>query len=128
MCIILLALNNERYTSFFHTYIYFLIYFVAKNVKITCLIAGEYYVPFSLLQCQRESFKSQIIKYKACCFYCSVIKSCPTLCNNVNCSTPGFYVLYYLLGFAQIHVHWVGDAIQPFYPLLPTLSPALNLY
>ena len=37
--------------------------------------------------------------------------SCPTLCNPMDNSTPGFPVLHYILGFAQIHVHSVGDAI-----------------
>ena len=37
------------------------------------------------------------------------------------CSTPGFPVLHYLPECAQIHVHWVGDAIQPSHPLLPLL-------
>ena len=45
---------------------------------------------------------------------CSVTKSCPTLCNPMGCSTPGFSVLYHLLEFAQTHIHWVSDAIQPF--------------
>ena len=45
----------------------------------------------------------------------------------MNCSTSGFPILYYLPEFAQIQVHWVGDAIQPSHPLsLPSL-PALNL-
>ena len=39
------------------------------------------------------------------------------LCNPMDCSTPGFPVLHYLLEFAQTHVHWVSDAIQPSYPL-----------
>ena len=47
-----------------------------------------------------------------CC--CSVTKSCPALCNPMNCSMPGFPALHYLPEFAQTHVHWVGDAIQPF--------------
>ena len=38
-------------------------------------------------------------------------KSCPTLCNPMECSVPGLPVLYYLPEFAQTHVHWVGDAI-----------------
>ena len=42
---------------------------------------------------------------------CSVAKSCPTLCNPINCGTPGSSVLHYLSQFAQIHVHCVGDAI-----------------
>ena len=52
-----------------------------------------------------------------CCY--SVAKLCPTLCDPMNCSTPGFPVLHYLLEFAQIHVHWVGDVIQPSHPLPP---------
>ena len=44
----------------------------------------------------------------------------------MDCSTPGFPVLHYLLELAQIHVHWVGDAIQPSHVLSPH-SPALNL-
>ena len=37
----------------------------------------------------------------------------PTLCDLMDCSTPGFSVLHHLPGFAQTHIHWVGDAIQP---------------
>ena len=48
---------------------------------------------------------------------CSVAQSCPTLCNHMNCSTPGFPVLHYLLEFAQTHVHWIDDAIQPSHAL-----------
>ena len=55
--------------------------------------------------------------------YCSVTKSCLTLCNPMDCSTPGFPVLHYLPEFAQTHVHWVGDAIQTSHPLLPLLFP-----
>ena len=35
---------------------------------------------------------------------CSVAKSCPTLCDPIDCSTPDFPVLHYLPEFAQIHV------------------------
>ena len=38
-------------------------------------------------------------------FCCSVAKSCLTLCNPIDCSTPASSVLHYLLEFAQIHVH-----------------------
>ena len=54
-------------------------------------------------------------------FCCSVAKSYPTLCDPMDSSMPGFPVLHYLLKFAQTHVHWVGDAIQPSHPLLPLL-------
>ena len=56
----------------------------------------------------------------SCC--CSVTKSCPTPCDPIDCSRPDFPVLHYLLEFAQTHVHWVCDAIQPFHPL-PSPSP-----
>ena len=61
----------------------------------------------------------------ACC--CSVAQSCLTLCDPMDCNTPGFPVLLHLLEFAQTHVHWVGDAIQPSCPLLSPSPFAFNL-
>ena len=55
------------------------------------------------------------------CYY-SVAKSCLSLWNPMNCSAPGSSVSHDLPEFAQIHVHWVGDVIQPSHPL-PTRSP-----
>ena len=43
----------------------------------------------------------------------SVTKSCLSLCDPRDCSTPGLPVLLYLPEFVPVHVHWVGDAIQP---------------
>ena len=63
-------------------------------------------------------------KYSFCC---SVTKSCLTFCDPMDCSMPGFPVLHYLPKVAQIHVHWVSDAIQPSHPLLPPCPPTLNL-
>ena len=57
----------------------------------------------------------------------SVTKSCPTLCNPMDCSTPGFPVHHQLLELAQTHVHWVSDAIQPSHPLSSPSPPAFNL-
>ena len=51
-----------------------------------------------------------------------VIRSCPILCDSMNCSTWGFPVLHYLLEFSQTHVHWVGDDIQPSHPLSPPFT------
>ena len=45
----------------------------------------------------------------------------------MDCSTPGFPVLHYPLEFAQTHIHWVGDAIQPSCLLSPPSPPAFNL-
>ena len=60
-----------------------------------------------------------------CC--CLVIKSCPTLCTPMNCSPPGLPVTHYLPQSVPVHVHWVGDAIQPSHPLSSPSPPALNL-
>ena len=56
-----------------------------------------------------------------------VAKLCWILCDPMNCSMPGFPVLHHLPEFVQSHVHWVNDAIQPFHPLPPPSSLALNL-
>ena len=62
-----------------------------------------------------------------CCCCCSAAKSCSTLCDPMKCSTPGFSILHRILMFAQIHVHWVSDAIQLSHPVSSPSSPALNL-
>ena len=49
---------------------------------------------------------------------CSVTKSRSALCDPMDCSMPGLPVPHYLSEFAQVHVCWIGDAIQPFHPLL----------
>ena len=48
------------------------------------------------------------------------------LCEPMDCSTSDSFVPHYLSEFAQIHVHWVGDAISPSHPLLPSSPPGLN--
>ena len=53
--------------------------------------------------------------------FSSVAQSCPTLCNPINCSTPGLPVHHQLLDFTQTQVRWVGDAIQPSHPVIPLL-------
>ena len=58
----------------------------------------------------------------------SVSQSRPTLCDLMDCSTPGFPVLHHLPELAQTHVHWVDDAIQPSHPLSSLSPPALNLF
>ena len=45
----------------------------------------------------------------------------------MDCSMPGFLILHYLPEFAQIHVQWIGDSIQPSHPLSSPSPPALNL-
>ena len=59
--------------------------------------------------------------------FSSVTQLCLTLCDPMDCSTPGFPVHHQLPELAQIHVHRVSDAIQPSHPLLPPSPPALSL-
>ena len=54
-------------------------------------------------------------------------QSCPTLCDPINCSTPGLSVHHQLLESTQTHVYWVGDAIQLSHPLSSPSLPALSL-
>ena len=49
-----------------------------------------------------------------------------SLCDPVDCSTPGLPVHHQLPELAQTHVHRVGDAIQPSHPL-SSPSPTFNL-
>ena len=61
------------------------------------------------------------------CCYCLVAKSYLILWDLMDCNTPGFSVLHYLLTLAQTHVHWVSDVIQPSRPLSDLSTPALSL-
>ena len=64
--------------------------------------------------------------HSGCC-YCSVIQSCPTLCDCMDCSFPGFPVLHHLPELAQTPGHQVGDAIQPSHSLSSPSPPAFDL-
>ena len=59
--------------------------------------------------------------------FSSVAQSCPTLCDPMDHSTPGFPVHHQLPEFTQTHVYWVGNAIQPSHPLSSRSPPSLNL-
>ena len=67
--------------------------------------------------------------------FSSVLQSCPTLCDLMDCSTPGLPVHHQLLEFIQTHVHWVSDAIQPSHPLSsrplllpPSIFPSIRVF
>ena len=59
--------------------------------------------------------------------FSSVVQTCPTLCDLIECSTPGFPVHHQLPELAQTHVHWFDDAIQPSHPLSSPSPPAFSL-
>ena len=60
-------------------------------------------------------------------WWCSVAQSCPTLCNPMDCSMPGFPVLHHFPESTQTRVLWVSDAIQASHPLSSPSPPAFNL-
>ena len=59
--------------------------------------------------------------------FSSVSRSCPTLCDPMDCSMPGLPIHHQLPEFTHMHVHWVSDAIQPSHPLSSPSPPAFNL-
>ena len=87
-------------------------------IKWTCII---------LFLCVYLSIQMSI------CWFCSVAKPYLTLCDPMNCSTPGFPVLHYSPEFTQTPVHWVDDAIKPSHPLsplllLPSIFPSIRVF
>ena len=68
-----------------------------------------------------------ILTLNSSCSFSSVAQSCLTLCDPMDCSTPGFPIHHQLLKLAQIHIHQVDDAIQPSHPLSPPSPPTFNL-
>ena len=84
------------------------------------------YIKLILTQCTFINPNSSTVQFS------SVAQSCLTLCNPMNCSTPGLPVYHQLLESTQTHVHRVGDAIQPSHPLSspspPVLFPRIRVF
>ena len=80
------------------------------------------------------SFNFPPLHFLHCCCCCySVTQSCPTLCNPLDCSTPGFPVLHYHLEFAQTYVHeseMPSNQLILCYPLLflPSVFPSIRVF
>ena len=78
------------------------------------------YIIFSFSSCRTITSRFSSVPFS------SVAQSCPTLCDPMNCSTPGLPVHRKLLEFTQTHAHRVGDSIQPSHPLSSPSPPAPN--
>ena len=74
----------------------------------------------------RGSSNTEMERYCFSVQFSSVAQSCPTLCDPMNCSTPGLLVHHQLPEFTQTHVHRVSDAIQPSHPLSSPSPTAPN--
>ena len=103
--------------------------FVCRGLTVSLSLSSPSLSPYRVLvcnQCLRSTDSPG-------CNCCSVAKSCPTLCNPMACGVPGSSVLQYLSTFAQIHIHWVGDALcasqrMDFCLLLPSTFPSSRVF
>ena len=71
----------------------------------------------------------KVFKWDICCF--SIDKSCLILWTSMDCRLPGFPILYYLLEFAQTHVHWVlmpSSHLILCHPLLLLIVPSNRVF
>ena len=92
-------------------------------------VEGETSLPWEFIMTIQHSGKfgtglTMSVLQEECC---SVVQSCLIPCDPMDCSMPGFPVLYHLLKLAQTHVRWVNDAIQSSLPLLSPSPPAFYL-
>ena len=101
------------------SYIYVVVASRQNVLRLFCVLAlTPPVIPFLL---NRTDLCKQSVHFG------SVAQSCPTLCNPMDCSTPGLSVHHSLLELTQTHVHRVGDAIQSLHPLSSPFSPAFNI-
>ena len=85
---------------------------------------------FLLITFSNTHIQTREVFVGSCC--CLVARSL-TLCDPMNCSTPGFPVLHYLPEFAETLIHWLSEAIHPSHPLfplllLPSVFPSIRVF
>ena len=73
--------------------------------KVSCTLLHSKYSKKQvlLIEWEENGKHDTMIKSGGCC--CEVAKSCTTLCDPMDCSTPGFPVLQCLPELAQTPVH-----------------------
>ena len=97
-----------------------------KGVETRILICFQRYTSLRGWEISRLDFEIKQDWVDGSVQFSSVTQSCPTLCDPMNCSTPGLPVHHQLPDFTQTDVHRVGDAIQPSHPLSSPSPPAPN--
>ena len=100
---------------------FFLIYFILDSFYCSIFKVTIFYSAMSYLFLITSSVFLSIVQFSP------VTQSYPTLCDPLDCSTPGFPVHHQLPELAQTHVHLASDAIQPSHPLLSPSPPTINL-
>ena len=107
-------------------------YFVVLLMHLDIFIRTNYINNLCLIQPLPSKFNDNFILFfnqisASQVQFISVTQLCPTLCEPMDCSTPGLPVHHQLPQFTQTHVHWVSDAIQPSHPRPSPSSSAFNL-
>ena len=104
--------------------------FLLSNIIVSVLRKDKAFAKCGLIGGENLFYKMHILYFMKCifcCCYCSLAQSCLTICDPMSGSMPDFPIFHYHPEFAQTHVHWVSDVIQPSHPLLHASPLALNL-
>ena len=97
------------------------------SCKLRSLDLHNWYLPSPSLKCRISGNDPDLLNLNLHLNLLAVFQACPTLCDPMDCSTPGFPDLHCLPEFAHTPVHWVSDAIQCCHPLPHPSPPVLNL-
>ena len=122
-------ISHDKLDFFFFLRLEFLSYSWGQSLHLFYL---ELYCTLWLMRCYlKKKWATGII----CLIFLSVqfTHSCPTLCDPVDCSTPGLPVHHQLPKLTHSHVHRVSDAIQPSLPLSspsppPSIFPSIKVF
>ena len=112
------ALRHSRWSINMKSFpLFFLCLFLYQYSKSWSQSVLNTHAPWFHLFCSNFKIQPQ---------FSSVTQLCPTLCDPMNCSTPGLPVHHQLPEFTQTHIHRGSDAIQPSHPLSSPSPPARN--
>ena len=126
--IVMLFANRDSLLLYQFLYLSFLIFIAVTrtlNKILNRIVESRHHC--LLLNFSGETSSVSLLRVWGFHQFSSVAQSCLTLCNPMDCSTPGLPVHHQLPKLAQTHVHQVSDAIQPSHPLLSSSSPAFTL-
>ena len=99
-----------------------------NNTRKVLTSVYNMFIAVTVSPCLNILIQTKLVSVQSLWLFSSVVaQSCPTLCDPMDCSMPGFPVHHQLLELAQTLVQPVNDAIPPSHPLSSPSPPALNL-